>query len=267
MEDLTCYISFSDAQNRYEIKQAALSYRIKALGLKTKRKGRNTLLTLKHISLLDDLDKYLKENPGKTIDEFLALQKPELQSTTADLPITKALNSQVSLINQSTTDESLINQCITDESVMNRDLTQVKNQINLILQAISRLEGHRNPTNESLINKLNYLENVDKDSEITKLKEQINQLTEKLTDVNQSCELLKQINAQLLYLCQQCVQLSITKTQECDDWKNFWSAVIPFEPIHNLLYKVGGRIHLKTNYIDFSYAQSIFYRGLSLFNR
>jgi hypothetical protein len=88
MEDLTCYISFSDAQKRYEIKQAALSYRIKSLGLKTTRKGRNTLLTLNHISLLDDLDKFLKENTGRTIDEFYSCRKlNHLQKTNQQLMI------------------------------------------------------------------------------------------------------------------------------------------------------------------------------------
>jgi hypothetical protein len=98
------------------------------------------------------------------------LQKTESssknQSTTDDLPITEALNSDTSMIHQQSSDTSLINQNNTNESLMNPDLTQIKNQINLILQAISRLEGTADTTNELLINKQNCQERTDK---ITKL--------------------------------------------------------------------------------------------------
>ncbi len=67
MQNLTSYISFSDAQKRYKLKHPALFYRIKALKLKPERDGRNTFLSLKQISLLDDLNKFLLDNPNKSI--------------------------------------------------------------------------------------------------------------------------------------------------------------------------------------------------------
>lgn len=267
MQDLTCYISFSDAQKRYEIKQAALSYRIKALRLKTKRKGRNTFLTVKHISLLDDLDKYLKENPGKTIDEFLSLQAPELQSITADLPIPQTLNSDSLLIDKSTIDESLIKPCITDESVMNPDLTQIKNQVNLILQAILRLEGTVEVTNESLINKPNYQANDDNDTEIAELEEEIEYLNQQLKKANDSCFKWQQSYNQL-NSCKQIIEAQlIQKLNECEILKSFWKYVIPPNMNFQHLEKKNNRIYLVTNMVDFTDAKNTFLNGLSLVHR
>lgn len=67
-------VKFKDVQNLFNIKQPTLSYRIKALGLITVRKGRNTYLTYEQIALLDKLNTYLKDNPTNTIDDFLHSQ-------------------------------------------------------------------------------------------------------------------------------------------------------------------------------------------------
>jgi hypothetical protein len=268
MEDLTCYISFSDAQKRYEIKQAALSYRIKSLGLKTTRKGRNTLLTLNHISLLDDLDKFLKENTGRTIDEFLFLQKTESssknQSTTDDLPITEALNSDTSMIHQQSSDTSLINQNNTNESLMNPDLTQIKNQINLILQAISRLEGTADTTNELLINKQNCQERTDKNNKITELEGEIDYLKQELKEAKEACFQWQQSYNYVDINSQRIKTELISKINECETLKQFWKDVIPTDMNFQHLQRSKNRIHLVTNMVDFTYAKNSFLRGWAI---
>lgn len=257
MEELTHYIFFSDAQKRYGIKQAALSYRIKSLGLKTKRIGRNTLLTLKHISLLDDLDLFLKDNSGKTINRFLTLRNSKIQSIIDDFTTSDLLKN----------DESIIKQYISGESLMSSELSDIKSQIMHILKAVSRLDGTMSVTNQSLINNLHHQKNVDKDREITELKKQINEQNMQLKVANLNVEIWYETIINSVNLSKLSTQELNNKKQDCDDWKNFFSELIPLDSIHNILSKIDGRVYLKTNYFDYDYAKIVLGSGISRFYR
>lgn len=256
MENITSLISFTQAQERYKLKQAALSYRIKALGLKTKRQGRNTFLTFQHLSLLDDLDKFLKENPNRTINQFLSsLESEQFQQGES---ISEALST--------TSDSSLNKRCIDDKPVISRDIGQIKTQINHILQVISHLEGTDYYTNQSLINS-NFEGNEDKERELKRLRKENNQLNNRVSELNETSRMLTESNTQLINLYHQLRQVSPQKPQEYIELKNFWNAFIASQHDYDILCEIGGSVYLKTNYANLHSAKNSFYRGLSLMNR
>ncbi len=267
MQDLTGYISFSDAQKRYEIKQSALSYRIKSLGLKTKRQGRNTFLSLKHISLLDDLNKFLKENPTKTIDEFLSQPQVNLQSITDELAIPQALETDELSAKPPTADASLINHCITDESLISPNLPQIKSSITHIFKAFSGIEGTDDFTNQSLINQATQAQDAAKDREIANLKEEILKLKKEKEESNQNIQKWQETAITAINLYHQLAKELNSQKNECNNWENLWSELVPHESIHSIFCKVGERVYLKTNYLDYNYAKSILLKILSLLNR
>lgn len=247
MQDLSYYISFSDAQKRYEIKASALSYRVKALGLKTKRKGRNTFLTLTNISLLDDLDKFLEENPNKTIDEFLSLEK--------------------NYYLKSPTEDTLIPQCFTENPLVSQNLPEIQNQIDHILKEVSPIKDTADATDQSVRNDANQEQNTAKDREIAELKEEINKLKKEKEEANQNITKWQETAVTAINLSNQFAQQLSNKKYECDNWKNLWSELVPSESIHYIFSKVGERVYLKTNYFDSNYAKDILWRRLSLFNQ
>jgi vacuolar-type H+-ATPase subunit I/STV1 len=247
MQDLSCYISFSDAQKRYEIKASALSYRVKALGLKTKRKGRNTFLTLTNISLLDDLDKFLEENPNKTIDEFSSLQK--------------------NYYLKSPTEDTLNPQCFTENPLVSQNLPEIQNQINHIFKEFSQLENTPGATEQSVRKDADREQNTAKDREIANLKEEIIKLKKEKEEFYQAIQKCQETAITAINFSNQLAKELNSKKNECNNWENLWSELVPPESIHYIFCKVGERVYLKTNYLDYNYAKSILWRRLSLLNR
>jgi hypothetical protein len=267
MENLTSYISFSDAQKRYELKHPALSYRIKALKLKPERDGRNTFLSLKQISLLDDLNKFLLDNPNKSINQFMSLQKDNLQLKPDIVTISNA--SKVDELNtfDSDTDETLTRHCDTDPSLTSLNIPQIKSQITHILKAISRIEGCEDFVSQPLTN-LTYQERIrDKDKEIAELKEEINNLIEENRIANYQIKEWQKTFVSVKGVIDLLKMELDIKKQECAEWRKLWIELIPYESIHYLFSKIGGQVYLKTNYFDSEYSKRVLSRFFSLFNR
>jgi chromosome segregation ATPase len=222
MLDLTCHISFSDVQKRYSMRQSTLSNRIKSLGLQTKRQGRNTYLTLKQLSLLDDLNKFLQENPSKTIDEFLSLQNVELQSIQDNLTKQNPLKINESSTNLPDVDVSRLNNCSTDESRINQNLPQIKKQITHILKRFSRIEGNEDFVTESIINLIANEQINEKDREIAELNEELNELYDDVEEAKHFITNLQQtLNEAVSLLKVSRLELDIKK-QECAEWKELY---------------------------------------------
>ncbi len=250
MQELSYYISFGEAQERYEIKQSALSYRIKALGIKTKRQGRKTLLTVNQLSILDDLHEFLKENNGRTIDEFLALkQNQEIFDTVLNPEKVESLQTEI----KNSQNASLINHCITDESLMNPDKPDWESHITLISKAITRLEGLVIATNESLINDTDRRQYLENDSRIIELEERINQLNENLDKANQRYDLLLETNKELLQLSKHIFKTSSDRENENTRLKKFCKTLMPFEKanLFDNLIRIDNSVYFKTAYNDF----------------
>ncbi|HEY9296012.1 MAG TPA: hypothetical protein VIQ31_06500 [Phormidium sp.] len=267
MQDLTCYISFSDAQKRYDIKHPALSYRIKALGLQTKRKGRNTYLTLKQIALLDNLNNFLVDNPNKTIDGFLSLQKEDEQLKNYDLTISNAFKSDELLTSISDTDMSLTSHCVSDESLTSQTIPQIKSQITHILKAISRIEACEDFVSQSLTTFTAQEQIKAKDKEIDELKAEINKLTKEREEANHSIKQWQENTVAAMNRINQLTQQLDIKNQECGEWKRLWIELIPFDLFQYPFCQVGGRVYLKTKFFNYEYAESILRRVFSLFHR
>ena len=249
MQELSYYISFGEAQERYEIKQSALSYRIKALGIKTKRQGRKTLLTVNQLSILDDLHEFLKENNGRTIDEFLALkQNQEIFDTVLNPEKVESLQTEL----KNSQNASLINHCITDESLMNTDQPDWESHITLILKAITRLEGLVTATNESLINDIDRRQNIENDSRIIELEERINQLNEKLNQANQRYDVMLETNQELRQLSKQLFKTSSERENENIHLKKFCKVLMPFEKenLFDNIIEIENFVYFKTKYTD-----------------
>jgi hypothetical protein len=69
------YIGQSVLPKRYGISKSTLSHRISKLNIKTFKRGRTCYLDLEQLELLDELDKFLKDNDGARIEGFLALHQ------------------------------------------------------------------------------------------------------------------------------------------------------------------------------------------------
>jgi DNA-binding Lrp family transcriptional regulator len=69
------YIEQSVLPKRYGISKSTLSHRISKLNIKTLKRGRTCYLDLEQLELLDKLDKFLKDNDGARIEDFLALNQ------------------------------------------------------------------------------------------------------------------------------------------------------------------------------------------------
>jgi hypothetical protein len=65
------FIEQSKLPARYGISKSTLSHRISKLGLKTYKQGRCCYLTSSQLQLLDELNYFLFDSPGSTIDDFL----------------------------------------------------------------------------------------------------------------------------------------------------------------------------------------------------
>jgi hypothetical protein len=267
MQDLASYISFGDAQKRYDIKHPALSYRIKALGLQTKRKGRNTYLTIKQISLLDDLNRFLSDNPNKSINQFMSLQKDNLQFKPDNVTISNASVADELNTFDSDTDETLTRHCDTDPSLTSPNIPQIKSQITHILKAISRIEGCEDFVSQALTNLTSQEQIRAKDKEIAELKKEINKLT---VEFEKSNSLIKNLHEAVVKGVDNIDFLRVEldfKKQECVEWEEVWIKLVPYESIHCLFSKIDGRVYLKKNQFDFEYSKRILERVFSLFNR
>jgi hypothetical protein len=65
------FIEQSKLPARYRISKSTLSHRISKLGLKTYKQGRCCYLTSSQLQVLDELNYFLLDSPGSTIDDFL----------------------------------------------------------------------------------------------------------------------------------------------------------------------------------------------------
>jgi hypothetical protein len=112
-------ISFNALVQRYGVSQGTVSHRIKQLRLKTKRRGNKTFLTANQLAQLDELHRFLQENPGSTIKEFLIYSsnrfRPSLSSDdsindsiSVVIPEQLPQSSQDQALPQSSDDKSLI---------------------------------------------------------------------------------------------------------------------------------------------------------------
>jgi hypothetical protein len=111
-------ISFNALVQRYGISQGTVSHRIKQLRLKTKRRGNKTFLTANQLAQLDELHRFLQENPGSTIKEFLIYSSNRLRPSLSDDSIDDSISlkpleqvpqsGQDQALPQSSDDESLI---------------------------------------------------------------------------------------------------------------------------------------------------------------
>jgi chromosome segregation ATPase len=229
------------------MKASALSYRVKAVGIQTKREGRNTFLTLANISLLDDLDKFLKENPSRTINEFLSLQR----------------NYHI----KPPTEDTLIHQWFTETPLVGQNLPDTRNQRSHIFKSLCPIEDTLDTTEQSVHKGADQEKDTAKDKEIAELKEEINKLKKEREEASQCIKQWQDTAIKAMNVINHLTLQLNNKNYECDNWKNLWSELVPAESIHYLFCKIGERVYLKTNYFDSNYAKEILSRRFSLFNR
>lgn len=264
MEKLAYPVSFSELQKRYEIKQSALSYRVKALGLKTQRRGRNTFFSVNQLSLLDKLDKFLKESPGETIDRFLETNTSETS------PINHSNNNESlmnhpSIINtpmiqhQLNNDTLLTNQTTTGDSLMNTAIERIEQQISLLTKAVKQLQGGQLLTDESSIDRSSNKEDTDLEDEIEELEDELDELEEENQRLRDELEKAKKLCFDWQYSHgnlekqKQILEQQITASKkEAVVWQNLWNRVLPSTIGYGDLIGANNAIYLKTNCADYN---------------
>lgn len=195
MEKLSYNVPFAGLLERYSIKQSALSYRVKALKLKTQRRGRNTFLSINQLALLDDLHAFLKENPTQTIEGFL-----DSTNTTDSSLISQDWTDESSMNHSSISDMPVIHHSITNESLMNKQTNRIEDRlatlehlIKKLLQEFTPNNSNNKAANASLINNSwdnNIYDELDKN---TILQRQVDEL------IKENSKLQEQLNTAIHY--------------------------------------------------------------------
>ena len=218
-------ISFNALVQRYGISQGSVSHRIKQLRLKTKRRGNKTFLTVNQLAQLDELHRFLQENPGSTIKEFLIYSsnrfRPSLSSD--DL-----INNSISVVIPEQLSQSSQDQALPQSSDDKSD------DKSLIIEEYRRLiEEQRHIINEQrrIIN--DYARKIDEH----KLEKE--DFSEKLDQFNQG---LKEAERGVLMM-----KHKLGKYQtHTEMWESFWLNTFSYPLSEEDAHSIYGVIWIKT---------------------
>ena len=160
-------ISFNALVQRYGVSQGTVSHRIKQLRLKTKRRGSKTFLTVNQLAQLDELHRFLQENPGSTIKEFLiyssnrfrpSLSSDDLINNSISVVIPEQLSqsSQHQALPQSSDDKS------DDKSLILEEYRRlIEEQRHIINEQRRIINDYARKTDEHKLEKEDFSENLD----------------------------------------------------------------------------------------------------------
>lgn len=185
---MTYPVPFIDLQKRYNLKQSALSYRIKSLGIKTQRRSRNTFLSVKQLDLLDKLNSFLKEDPTQTIENFI-----DSQSGNESL-INQVISTESPMYHSPISDTPMMHHPITDNSLINQSDKELEQRIIALESTLAGLCKQKTisenslATNESLIDSENEKELYDLDNENDRLWEENSLLQQTVKELEQKLE-------------------------------------------------------------------------------
>lgn len=228
-------INYSDLLNRYGISQSTLSHRIKQLQLKTRRVGRNTYLTLNQLAQLDELDKFLKENPRSTIKEYLIYSTNSYRPT-FNGGLDSATESE--LIDKSADDSISIHPSMTGKNqALDNATQQILNEYRQLL------EHQRNTIEEQqrlISEQRRTLNDYSRIIDTLKLEQE-----EILTEVEEQAEAIEEMKNAIAGLKHNKRTYKVHSHQ----WQEFWQEIFGADWKRNVI-AVSGRIAVCTNLYD-----------------
>ena len=225
LEPTAYTISFNALIQRYGVSQGTVSHRIKQLRLKTKRRGNKTFLTVNQLAQLDELHRFLQENPGSTIKEFLIYSSNRFRPS---LSSDDSINDSISVVIPGELPQSSQDQA----------LPQSSDDKGLIIEEYRRLiEEQRHIINEQrrIIN--DYARKIDEH----KLEKE--DFSQKLDEFNQT---LKEAERGILMM-----KHKLGKYQtHTEMWEEFWLNNFSYPLSHDEAHSIYGVIWIKTKLSD-----------------